>query len=189
MQKVKAEISARHLHLSREHVDILFGQGHELIKMKDLSQPGEFATEERVEVIGSKSSIMMRIVGPIRKQTQIELAMTDARALGVEAMIRVSGDLEGTPGGVKLKGPNGEVELTTGVIVPQRHLHCSQADADKWGLKNGDKVRAIVSGERALVFDEIVVRASEKYSTHIHLDTDESNAAGLRTCSYVELDV
>lgn len=189
MKKVKAEISGRHLHLSHADMETLFGEGYELKVLKDLSQPGEFATEEKVEVIGPKNKIMMRIVGPTRGQTQVELAMTDARFLGVEAVIRVSGDLEGTPGGLKLKGPKGELELETGVIVPQRHLHCSAEDAEKWGLKTGDKVKAIVRGERALVFDEIIVRAGEKYATDIHIDTDEANAAGLRTCSYVELDI
>ncbi len=188
MKKIKAEISARHLHISREHVDILFGEGYELKKMKDLSQPGEFAAEERVEVIGSKNTVMMRIVGPIRERTQIELALSDCRFLGVEPEIRVSGDLDGSPGGVTLKGPKGELALESGVIVPKRHLHISQEDADEWGLKNGQIVRAVVGGKRALTFDEIAVRVG-KFSTHIHLDTDESNAAGLLTCSIIDLEI
>lgn len=188
MKKIKAEISARHLHISREHLDVLFGKDYQLKKMKDLSQPGEFAAEEKVEVIGSKNLISMRIVGPIRKRTQIELAMTDCRFLGVEPAIRVSGDLDGTPGGVILKGPKGEFPLESGVIVPKRHLHLSEEDAKEWGLKNGQIVKAKVGGKRALVFDEIAVRVGN-FSTHIHLDTDESNAAGLVTCSIIDLDI
>jgi len=188
MKKIKAEISARHLHISREHLDILFGEGYELKKKKDLSQPGEFAAEEKIEIIGTKNSIKMRVVGPIRKQTQVELALSDCRFLGVDPEIRVSGDLEGTPGGLILKGPEGEVALETGVIVAKRHLHLTEEDAKKWGLKNGQIIKAIVKGKRALVFDEIAVRVG-KYSTHIHLDTDESNAAGLLTCSEIDLEI
>lgn len=188
MKKIKAEISARHLHISREHLDILFGKDYELKNIKDLSQPGEFAADERVEVVGSKNSFTMRIVGPVRKQTQIELSMTDCRNLGVEPEIRISGDLEGTPGGVKLKGPEGEFDLETGIIVAKRHLHLSEEDAKEWGLKNGQIVNAKVGGKRALVFKEIAVRVGN-YSTHIHLDTDEANAAGLLSCSIIDLEI
>ena len=188
MKRVKAEISARHLHISRPHLDKLFGKGYELKGIKDLSQPGEFAATERVEVIGPKGKMMMRIVGPTRKQTQIELALTDARVLGVNPVFRVSGDLKGAPGGVTLKGPKGSLKLTTGVIIPKRHLHISIADAKKWKLKNGQKLKAIVKGTRAMEIREITVRVGN-FSTSIHLDTDEANAAGLLTCSYVDLEI
>lgn len=188
MKRVKAEISARHLHLSQKHLEKLFGKGYELTVIKDLSQPGEFAAKERVEVKGKKDSIMMRIVGPTRAQTQIELALTDARKLGVKPEIRVSGDLKYSPGGLTLKGPKGSVRLSTGVIVPKRHLHISREDAKKWKIKNGQKLKAVVKGPRALEIKEIVARVGN-YSTAIHLDTDEANAAGLLTCSYIDLDI
>ncbi|MBU1203083.1 phosphate propanoyltransferase [Patescibacteria group bacterium] len=186
MKKVIAEISARHIHISRAHLDKLFGKGYQLKSIKELSQPGEFGAEERVEVIGPKNSIMMRIVGPIRDKTQIELAATDARTLGIRPEFRVSGDLKGTPGGVTLKGPKGSVKLLTGVIVPLRHLHISTEEAKKWQLKTGQKVKAKVGGPRGLILENIVVRVGN-FSTSIHLDTDEGNAAGLLSCSKIDL--
>ncbi|MDD5749828.1 MAG: phosphate propanoyltransferase [Patescibacteria group bacterium] len=186
MKKVIAEISARHIHISRAHLDKLFGKGYELKAIKELSQPGEFAAQEEVKIIGPKNNITMRIVGPARKQTQIELAVTDARALGINPIFRVSGDLKSSSGGVMLKGPKGLVKLISGLIVPLRHLHISEADAKKWKLKNGQKVKARVGGERGLVFDNIVVRVGN-YNTRIHLDTDEANAAGLGGCSKIDL--
>lgn len=186
MKKVIAEISARHLHISRAHLDKLYGKGYKLRPIKELSQPGEFGAQEKVEVVGPKNSIMMRIVGPTRRQTQIELAATDARTLGVRPEFRVSGDLKGTPGGVTLKGPKGSVKLTTGVIVPLRHLHISTEQAKKWKLKTGQKVKARVGGPRGLILENIVVRVGN-FHTNIHLDTDEGNASGLLSCSKVDL--
>ena len=188
MKKVKAEISARHLHISRAHLDKLFGKNYELKPIKELSQPGEFAAEERIEVIGEKGKFMMRIVGPVRKQTQVELALTDARNLGVKPVFRVSGDLQGTPGGLTLKGPKGSLKLTTGVIIAKRHLHISREDAKKWNIKNNQKVTAIVKGPRAMEIREITARVGN-YTTRIHLDTDEANAAGLLACSIIDLDI
>ena len=188
MKKVKAEISARHLHISRAHLDKLFGKNYELKPIKELSQPGEFAAEERIEVIGEKGRFMMRIVGPVRKQTQAELALTDARNLGVKPVFRVSGDLKGTPGGLTLKGPKGSLKLTTGVIIAKRHLHISREDAKKWNIKNNQKVTAIVKGPRAMEIREITARVGN-YTTRIHLDTDEANAAGLLACSIIDLDI
>lgn len=189
MKRVKAEISARHLHISRKHLDKLFGKDYQLKPIKDLSQPGEFAADERVEVIGPKAKIMMRIVGPTRKQTQIELAYTDARILGLSPQLRVSGDLKGTTGGVTIKGPKGKVKLNSGVIIAKRHLHISSSDAKKWKIKNGQKVKLIIKGPRGMEIKEIAARVSDKYATFIHLDTDEANAAGLLTCSYVDLEI
>ena len=188
MKKVKAEISARHLHISRAHLDKLFGKNYELKPIKELSQPGEFAAEERIEVIGEKGKFMMRIVGPVRKQTQVELALPDARNLGVKPVFRVSGDLKGTPGGLTLKGPKGSLKLTTGVIIAKRHLHISREDAKKWNIKNNQKVTAIVKGPRAMEIREITARVGN-YTTRIHLDTDEANAAGLLACSIIDLDI
>ena len=186
MKKVIAEISARHIHISRAHLDKLFGKGYQLKAIKDLSQPGEFAAQEEVEIIGPKNKIAIRIVGPVRKQTQIELAVTDARVLGINPVFRVSGDLKNSSGGVMLKGPKGLVKLTNGLIVPLRHLHISESDAKKWKLKTGQKVKARVGGPRGLVFDNIIVRVGN-YATRIHLDTDEANAAGLLSCSKIDL--
>jgi len=188
MKKIKAEISARHLHISRAHLDKLYGKAYQLKPIKELSQPGEFAADERVEVKGPKGTLMMRIVGPTRKQTQIELALTDARILGIRPEFRVSGDLLDTPGGVTLKGPKGTVRLTTGVIVPIRHLHISVEDAKKWKIKNGQKLKAIVKGPRAMEIRAITARVGN-YATRIHLDTDEANAAGLLSCSIIDLDI
>lgn len=189
MKKVKAEISARHLHISKAHLDKLFGRGHQLTPIKDLSQPGEFAAEERVEVTGPKAKMTMRIVGPVRSQTQVELAYTDARNLGVEPKLRVSGDLKGTSGGLILKGPKGTVKLTSGVIIAKRHLHISSQDAKKWKITNGQKVKIIIKGSRGMEMREVAARVGDNYATFIHLDTDEANAAGMLTCSYVELDI
>ncbi|MBT4209941.1 MAG: phosphate propanoyltransferase [Candidatus Komeilibacteria bacterium] len=188
MKKVKAEISARHLHLSRAHLDKLFGKGYELKAIKKLSQPGEFAAKGKVEIKGPEGKLMIRIVGPVRKQTQIELSLTDARNIGVKPEFRVSGDLKASPGGVTIKGPKGSVRLKEGVIIAKRHLHISKEDAKKWKLKAGQKVRAIVRGPRAMEIREITVRIGN-YSTVIHLDTDEANAAGLLSCSVVDLDI
>lgn len=188
MKKVKAEISARHLHISREHLDKLFGRGYELKAIKELSQPGEFAASDKVEVKGPKGSLSMRIVGPVRAQTQIELALTDARILGVRSEFRISGDLKDSPGGVTLKGPKGIVKLLSGIIIPKRHLHISVEDAKKWKIKNGQKLKATVKGPRAMEIREITARVGN-YATSIHLDTDEANAVGLLSCGIIDLDI
>ena len=187
MTKIPVEISARHLHLSQKDLETLFGQGYQLNKVKDLSQPGEFSAEETVELFGSKSSYsQVRVVGPIRKHTQVELTATDCRILGIEAPLRLSGDVTGS-GKAKLVGPKGEVELKEGVIIPKRHLHLSSQDANNFGLKTNDQVSIKLESERGVTFHNIIVRSGEKYSTACHLDTDESNAAGLKTCTQGEL--
>ena len=132
--------------------------------------------------------LSIRIVGPVRKQTQIELALTDARILGVKPEFRISGDLKDTPGEVTLKGSDGNVKLDSGVIIAKRHLHISKTDAKKWKIKNGQKVSAKVAGPRSIIFLDIIARVGD-FTTAIHLDTDEANAAGLLTCSLAELDV
>lgn len=176
---VIVEISARHLHLSQEHLDILFGAGYKLTPKKDLSQPGQFACEEKVEVVGPKSSMKMSILGPVRPATQVELSLTDARSLGIKAPIRESGDVAGS-GACKLVGPCGEVDLAEGVMVAKRHLHIIPEDAEKAGVVDKQIVKiAVKSDERSLVFDDVIARVSSKAATAVHLDTDEANAAGI----------
>ena len=162
---VIVEISARHLHLSQEHLDILFGAGHQLTAKKALSQPGQFACEEKVEVVGPKSSLKMSVLGPVRPATQVELSLTDARSIGVKAPIRESGVVEGS-GACKLVGPCGEVELTEGVMVAKRHLHIIPEDAEKAGIVDKQIVKlSIKSEERSLVFDDVIARVSAKAAT------------------------
>ena len=176
---VIVEISARHLHLSQEHLDILFGAGHQLTNKKDLSQPGQFACEEKVEVIGAKGSLKMSVLGPVRPETQIELSLTDARSIGVKAPVRESGVIAGS-GACKLVGPCGEVDLTEGVMAAKRHIHMTPEDAEKAGIVDKQIVKLSVKSEdRSLIFDDVVARVSPKYATAAHLDTDEANAAGI----------
>ncbi len=187
MDKILVEVSARHLHLSREHVDILFGKGHQLTPKKDLSQPGQFACEEKVVVKGARGEMKMSVLGPERKESQVEVSLTDARSLGVEALIRESGDIEGTAG-IKLIGPCGEVDLTKGVIAAKRHVHMTKADAEKYGVTNGQIVSVKVDTDgRSLVFGDTVVRVSDSYALAMHVDTDESNAAGIKGSAMGEL--
>ena len=180
MQKpVLVETSARHVHVSRRVLDILFGEGYELTHKKDLSQPGQFACEERVQVIGPKNSFpAVSILGPVRPETQVELSAGDARAIGVKAPIRESGDLKGSAG-CKIVGPKGEVELEDGVIIAKRHIHATPEDAEKYGLVEKQIVSVKVdTPERSLIFGDVVVRVSKNYALAMHIDTDESNAAG-----------
>ncbi|MDP2812336.1 MAG: PduL/EutD family phosphate acyltransferase [bacterium] len=183
--KVIAEVSGRHLHISQSHLAKLFGKNYKLKAIKSLSQPGDFAAAEQVEILGPKNKLVMRIVGPVRKKTQIELAVSDCRYLGIEPAFRISGDLKKSPGAL-LKGPKGKIKLADGVIVPIRHLHLSELQAKKWKLKNGQKVKALVGGVRGMLIDQIVVRVGN-YDMRIHLDTDEANAAGLLSCSKIDL--
>ncbi|MBR2338010.1 MAG: phosphate propanoyltransferase [Clostridia bacterium] len=176
-KQVLVETSARHVHLSREHLDILFGKDYQLTVKKDLSQPGQYACAERVEVVGSKKSLPgVSILGPTRKASQVELSLTDARSIGVDAPIRESGDIAGS-GACKLVGPCGEVELTEGVIAAKRHIHMTTADAAEFGLKDKDVVSVSVeTSGRALTFGDVVVRVSDSFALAMHIDTDESNA-------------
>lgn len=180
MAEIMVETSARHVHLSKEHIEILFGRGTELTKKRDLSQPGQFACEERVTVVGEKRSIPNVIVlGPARVQTQVEVSLTDARTLGVCAPIRESGDLAGS-GACKLVGPCGEVELFEGVIAAKRHIHLNPETAEKFGLRDKETVFVkIESEERTTVFGDVVIRVSPKFYPAMHIDTDEANAAGV----------
>ena len=174
---VLVETSARHVHVSQEDLETLFGKGYELTKKKDLSQPGQFACEERVQVIGAKGSFpKVSILGPVRPDTQIELSASDARSIGVDAPCRESGDIAGS-GACKLVGPAGEVEVSEGVIVAKRHIHMTPEDAEKYGLKDKQVVSVkIDSAERSLVFGDTVVRVNPQYALAMHIDTDEANA-------------
>ncbi len=179
--EVLVEISARHAHLTREHLDILFGEGFELSFKKALSQPGQFATNERIRVIGSKGEFPgVSILGPLRSATQVELSLTDARSIGVTAPVRESGDVAGS-GSCKLVGPAGEIEISEGVIAAMRHIHATPDDAERMGLENGQivKVEIPTANDRSLIFGDVVVRVSENYALAMHIDTDEANAAGM----------
>ncbi len=178
--KVMVETSARHLHVSKEHLAILFGEGAELTVKKELSQPGQYASNQKVEVVGPKGSLMMSILGPCRKETQVELALTDARKVGLaSAPIRESGDLEGTPG-CTLKGPAGEVTIEKGVIIAKRHIHFNEEEAKEAGVVDKQIVSVKVDyNGRSLIFGDVVARVNPNYSAAMHVDTDESNAAAL----------
>ena len=177
---VLVEISAHHVHVSEADLEILFGKGHKLTNKKDLSQPGQFACEERVTVVGPKREIKgVSILGPCRPQTQVEISLTEARSIGVVAPIRESGDLAGSPG-CKLVGPCGEVEITEGVIAAKRHIHMTPEDAEKYGIVDKQIVSVSIPTEgRSLVFGDVVARVSPSYALAMHLDTDEANAAAI----------
>ena len=179
-KEVLVEISARHVHVSEEHLEILFGKGYKLTPKKDLSQPGQYACEERVTVVGPKKELAgVSILGPCRKATQVEISLTDARSIGVKVPIRESGDVAGS-GACKLIGPAGEVELTEGVIAAKRHIHMTTADAEKYGITDSQIVSVKIPTEgRALVFGDVVARVSDSYALAMHLDTDEANAAAI----------
>ena len=172
------EGSGKHCHLKRSTVDKLFGEGFELEKKKDLSQPGQYATPHRITVQGPRGSTQMTILGPERKADQVELSLTDQRSLGIAAPVRESGDLAGSPG-CKLIGPNGEIDISEGVIIAKRHIHFTPEDAERLGVKDKQIVKVKVGGERALVFDEVVARVRSDFATYMHLDYDECNAAAL----------
>lgn len=176
MNQILVETSARHVHLTDETVAVLFGNGHTLTKKKDLSQPGQFACEEKVEVVGPKGSLKMSVLGPTRSQNQVEVSFSDARTLGISAPIRESGDVAGTPGAV-LRGPAGELEIKEGVIVAMRHIHLTPADAETFGVADKEIVTVKLDTPRPLTFDGVVVRVSPKFAPAMHIDTDECNAA------------
>ena len=176
--KFMVETSARHVHLAQEDLETLFGKGYELTVKKMLSQPGQFASNEKVVVVGERGEKAMSVLGPVRKESQVEVSLTDARSLGLKALVRESGDLEGTAGCV-LKGPKGEVKLEKGVIAAKRHIHMTPEDAKNFGVENGQIVSvAVETNGRSLVFGDTVIRVSDKYKLAMHIDTDESNAAG-----------
>lgn len=185
--EVPVGISNRHIHLSQEHLEVLFGPGYELTVKKDLSQTGQYAAEETLIIEGPKSSMKnVRILGPVRKETQVEISRTDAFGLGLKPPVRDSGFLEDSPG-LKLIGPKGEVELDKGVIIAQRHIHMNEADAEAFGVKDKDIVSVRVGGERGLIFDNVLVRVRGDFVLEMHIDTDEANAAMLNNGQMVEV--
>lgn len=184
---VPVGLSNRHIHLSKEHLNILFGEGFELTKMKDLSQPGQFAANEKVDVTGPKGTLKgVRVLGPVRGETQIEISLTDSFVLGVTPPVRDSGDLIDSPG-AKIIGPKGEVEIDKGIIAAARHIHMHTSDAEAFGVKDKDIVSVRVGGKRGLIFDNVLIRVSQNYALEMHVDIDEGNAAGLKNCSLVEV--
>lgn len=187
---VLVEISARHVHVSEADLEVLFGKGYKLTPKKDLSQPGQFACEERVTVVGPKKELAgVSILGPCRPATQVELSLTDARSIGVKAPIRESGDTKDS-GACKLVGPCGEVELTEGVIAAKRHIHMTKADGEKYGIVDKQIVSVkIPTADRSLIFEDVVARVSDSYALAMHLDTDEANAAAIPgSCTGIILD-
>jgi len=188
MSKFIIETSARHVHVTKEVLEVLFGKGFELEVKKMLSQPGQFASNQKVQVVGPKGQLACSILGPCRDHNQVELSFTDARNVGIVPPVRESADIEGTPG-CKLVGPNGEVELEKGVIVAKRHIHMTPADAEEFGVQNGEIVNVKVVNEtgRKLIFCDTVVRVSSKYALAMHIDTDECNAGCLAGEIYGEI--
>jgi acetate kinase len=182
------EVSAHHIHLSQEHVEALFGKGHQLTFHSELSQPGQFASKEILTLVGPKGKIeRIRVLGPTRKETQIEIAMTEQFRLGIHPPIRESGDLKGTPG-CTLEGPKGSVQIEKGVICAERHIHMTPEDALRYGLKDKSVVRVRVKGQRELIFGDVLVRVNPNYKLAMHIDTDEANAANLKTGDLVYID-
>ncbi len=190
MEPLKAVcgVSARHLHLSKQDLALLFGEDTCLTNIKDLNQPGQFACDQRVDLVGPKNTIKnVRVLGPERKQTQIEVSMTDCVTLGIQAPIRDSGNLTGS-GPITLKGPKGTVELTEGVIVAMRHVHFHPDEATPYGIKDKDIIRIkTTDNPRSLIFDQVLARVNPAYALEFHIDTDEANASGLRTGDLVEI--
>lgn len=178
MAKVLIETSARHVHVSRADLDTLFGEGYELTPKKDLSQPGQFACEERVAVVGAKGQFpAVSILGPVRASSQVEISASDARSIGVVAPVRESGDIAGS-GSCKLVGPKGEVELKEGVIVAKRHIHLTPDVAAEFGVEDKEIVGVKVESDgRSLIFGDVVCRVHPNFAPAMHIDTDESNAA------------
>jgi putative phosphotransacetylase len=184
---VPVGISNKHLHVSQEDLEKLFGPGVELHPSKDLKQPGQYAAEEKVDIVGPKGSLKgVRVLGPVRPQTQVELAFTDARTIGVSVPVKESGKLNSTPG-IRLVGPAGTVDIPAGAIAALRHVHLSPEQAKEAGVTDKQMVSLKVPGERGLIFDNVLVRSGPGHEKEVHLDTDEANAAGLNNGMEVEI--
>jgi len=186
-KKVPVGLSGRHIHVSQEHLEKLFGKGYQLTEYKVLSQPGQYACTEKVDLVGPKRTIKgVRILGPVRKETQVEILRSDGFVLGVNAPVTDSGGLEGTPG-IKIVGPKGEVDLEKGVMVAGRHIHMTPEDAKEYEVKNGQRVKLRAGGKRGVVFENVLVRVSTKFALDCHLDLEEGNAAALSNGDMLEL--
>jgi acetate kinase len=187
-QIIPIEVSAHHIHLAQEHVEVLFGPGHRLTKHSDLSQPGQFACNEQLTIAGPKGRIeRVRVLGPTRKATQVEIAMTERFKLGIQPPIRESGDIDGSPG-CTLEGPSGKVAIDKGVICALRHIHMAPADALRFGVKDKSTVRVRIPGDRELIFGDVRIRVDPNFVLAMHIDTDEANAANLSNGSHGFLD-
>ena len=186
--KFLVETSARHIHLTAEAVEILYGKGAELTVKKMLSQPGQFATaNEKIRLVGPKGELAVSVLGPVRKANQVELSFSDARALGLKDVpVRESGDVAGTPG-IKLVGPAGEMEIAEGCIIAKRHIHMTPADAEAFGVTNGQIVSVKLDTARPLIFGDVVCRVSDQFALAMHIDTDECNAAAAFGTVYGEI--
>lgn len=183
---VPVGLSNRHAHLSQADIDVLFGKGHQLTNMKNLKQPGQYACEEKITVVGPKGSLTMRVLGPARNQSQVEVSLTDGFALGVKPPVRHSGDLVGSPG-AKIVGPEGEVEISEGIIAASRHIHMHTTDGEKFGIKDKDVVNVEFGGERGVIFKNVLARVNEAFALEFHVDIDEGNGAGLKNGDEVEI--
>ncbi|WP_353894513.1 phosphate propanoyltransferase [Proteinivorax hydrogeniformans] len=185
--KVPVGVSNRHLHLSSADIETLFGAGYELKPLKELSQPGQYAAEEVVTVLGPKGSIeKVRVLGPARNQTQVEVSKTDSFKLGITPPVRDSGDLSESSS-IILKGPKGQVELKEGAIIAQRHIHMHTSDAEKLGLKDKQLVSVKTEGKRSVIFNNVLARVKDSFALEFHIDTDEANCAELKNGELVEI--
>ena len=178
-KEIPIEVSARHIHICQKDLEKLFGKGYKLRKLKSLSQPSDFAAKETLDVKnGSRKISNLRIVGPPREKTQVELSVTDAVGLGIKSVLKESKDIKGTPG-IFLIGPKKRLKIKEGVIVPLRHIHCAPKEAERLGWKNGQMVSVEVKGKRAVIFQKVKIRINKNYRLCMHIDTDEGNAAGI----------
>lgn len=185
--EIPVGISNRHIHLSRKHVDALFGDGYELTKLKDLSQKGQYACKETITICGPKGALeKIRVLGPIRSKTQVEVSLGDCRKAGVSPCVKLSGDLKETPG-VTLIGPKGSVQLEEGVIVAQRHIHMTSKYADHFGVSDGDLVNIKVEGLRGGILNNVSIRTNDSFTLECHLDVEEANSLGITPKSKIKI--
>ena len=178
---IPVEISNHHVHLTRDSLNVLYGKGYELTKLRDLSQPGEFASNEQVTIVGANMRVIekVRILGPLREYTQAELSITDGYFLGLDLPTRISGNIKGSPPIIFI-GPKGVLSLSEGAIRAARHIHMTPKDAESYQVKDGDRVKVEVSGEHGVIYKDVVIRVSEKSKLAFHLDTDEANAGNIK---------
>lgn len=184
-----AALSNRHIHLTEEDIEILFGKDYDLVKLRDLSQPGQYACEEKVDLVGPKGTISgVRVLGPARTRTQVEISLADGFTLGIVPPVKDSGDVTGSPG-IKIVGPKGEVEIQEGLIAAARHIHINPDDAEAFGVVDGQRVKVRTFGFRALTFENVLIRLGDTSVLEMHVDIEEGNAAGLKNGDLVELIV
>ena len=184
-----AALSNRHIHLTEEDIEILFGKGYDLAKLRDLSQPGQYACEEKIDLVGPKGTIKgVRVLGPTRTKTQVEISIADGFVLGIVPPVRDSGDVAGSPG-IKIVGPKGELEIQEGLIAAARHIHINPGDAEAFGVVDKQRVKVRTFGFRALIFENVLIRVGDMSVLEMHVDIEEGNAAGLKNGDLVELIV